>query len=689
LSVPALAGPPRANWVLSLEETRARDVQVFVVDPGGGDALTADWTIEREPARGGAMTRYPAFEFRAEQLSGRSIYLRVASRSSMRAMLWLTPAQRFAADYARDALLFGALTGLLLAIAVYCVALGAAVGELSLVLLAAAAIACAAYVIADRRFVETLLIEGASSLSRAMSFGGTFAIYLTAVLFSAVYLRAPVEGRIGRWVVFGLSGALGCATLLAIFDAITDGSHLRPVSGALGVTAILSVIGLGVRTLFAYPARAGLYFACWSPALIGGLMRPALDAFPGHFAASRLAVFAVYPGFAGSMLFFAVLTSFEARQRFAHARRELAASERRFHDYSLTASDFFWEADRSGVVTRVSAPARRELRLTVGESFLLAVARSASGIDRSGPDELASAFANRRPFRGVRLALAATEAGERHILVNGLPIEDPSDPGAAWRGTMSDVTEEVMRERERNRERTMVSLGVMVGSIAHEINNLLHPIVNLSRLAMERVASDEETRRLLGIVNESGRRASEIVANVLGLARVRAESDRAPFGQAVAEALVTLETLGGAQISVESRVDTFDGPEIRRTQAFQVLSNLLNNAAKAMDFAGAVGVHYRELERVGDRRRFALVVSDSGSGMSEAVRRRALEPLFTASKDEAGAGLGLAIVRSIVESVGGCIEIESRLGKGARVTISLTKPLREASRPEIPHDDAA
>ena len=115
-------------------------------------------------------------------------------------------------------------------------------------------------------------------------------------------------------------------------------------AGALGLVAILSVIGLGVGTLFVYPARAGLYFACWLPALLGGLLRPALDAFPGHFSATQIAVFGVYPGFAASMLFFAVLTSFEARQRFAHARRELAASERRFHDYSLTASDFFWEA---------------------------------------------------------------------------------------------------------------------------------------------------------------------------------------------------------------------------------------------------------------------------------------------------------------------------------------------------------
>ena len=218
----------------------------------------------------------------------------------------------------------------------------------------------------------------------------------------------------------------------------------------------------------------------------------------------------------------------------------------------------------------------------------------------------------------------------------------------------------------------MAALGVMVGSIAHEINNLLHPIVNLSRLATERLHPDEENARFLRIINDSGRRAGEIVANVLGLTRARADLNRAPFGQAVAEALVALETLGGAQVRIDAAIESLDGPEIQSTRAFQILSNLISNAARAMNYKGVVVVRYRELEAEGARRRFRLTVSDSGVGMSESARSRALDPLFTAA--DGGSGLGLSIVRTIIESMGGQIDIESRLGLGATIAITLSTP---------------
>jgi signal transduction histidine kinase len=672
LALPQLSGSPADNWTLSLNEARTRAATFFIVDPVTGERQSQSWRFDQPAIEGGAVTRYPVLQAHASALSGHTIYLRVDTRSSMRATLWLKTPSRFLADYAREALFFGAFGGLLLALTAYCVTLGLAMREVSLIALGAEATAIAAYVLGDRGFIETSLVEGATTLSRILSFGGTFLIYLTALIFTAVYLRAPLRRRWSRWSIAALGVIFFCSAILAVIDVVTDQTRLRLLSGALGVAAIASLLVMALATSWVQPRRAALYLLCWLPALAGGLLRPALDAFPVALSGSPLVLNAVYPGVAASMLLFAIVTSAEARQRTLAAHRELAASERRFHDYSLTASDDFWEIDRNGVVTRGTSRRDAALALKVGEPMLAAIAERASTRDRSGLSALEKALAAGHPFRHIRIDLSPSESDERHVMISGLPIADDSDQEAAWRGAVSDVTDEVRSERERGRERTMAALGVMVGSIAHEINNLLHPIVNLSRLATERLHPDEENARFLRIINDSGRRAGEIVANVLGLTRARADLNRAPFGQAVAEALVALETLGGAQVRIDAAIESLDGPEIQSTRAFQILSNLISNAARAMNYKGVVVVRYRELEAEGARRRFRLTVSDSGVGMSESARSRALDPLFTAA--DGGSGLGLSIVRTIIESMGGQIDIESRLGLGATIAITLSTP---------------
>ena len=365
--------------------------------------------------------------------------------------------------------------------------------------------------------METLLIEGATTLSRLLSFSGTFLIYLTSIIFSAVYLQAPLRWKWSCALVSGLAVVFAVGAAVAAVDVLTDQMRLRPFSGALGFAAILLLVGMTVATGWVQPLRAGLYFLCWLPAIAGGLLRLGLDAFPAELSASPLALNAVYPGLCVSTLLFAMLTSIEARRRALAANRALKASEKRFHDYSLTASDDFWETDESGTLTRASQRDGSAVALEVGRSLLAIFGARVIPNDRSALKALENALTARRPFRNIRIDLASRASEERNLLLNGLPILDDSGPNGGWRGTLTDITMDVTRERERGRERTMAALGVMVGSIAHEINNLLHPVINLSRLTMERMAVDDENRHRLGIVHDFGRRAGEIVADVLGL----------------------------------------------------------------------------------------------------------------------------------------------------------------------------
>jgi signal transduction histidine kinase len=96
----------------------------------------------------------------------------------------------------------------------------------------------------------------------------------------------------------------------------------------------------------------------------------------------------------------------------------------------------------------------------------------------------------------------------------------------------------------------------------------------------------------------------------------------------------------------------------------QVLMNLCLNARDAMPQGGRLRVATGVAE---GRREARLVVEDSGTGMTEAVRGRIFEPFF--STKEGGTGLGLAVVQQIVESYGGRIEVTSRPGEGARFEV--------------------
>ena len=377
LTTPILEGPPERSWTFWLDEPRVRSVQVYLVSNDGA-TVTDEWRFDRPSEPGGVSTRIPVFAYPASQISGKVVYLRVSSLSSLRATLWLTPSDRFEAQTTRESLLFGALAGALIAVAVYSLSLGAAVGEDALVALSFFILSFAVFVLSDRGFVETAIVPGATTLSRALSFGATFWIYLCAIIFSANYLKSPLRTSVGRISIAILAAVYIVATLFAVVDVITDQLRLRVYSSGLGLLAIGALIVMGLDALRVEPARAGRYFLCWLPAICGGLARVALDVFPTELAAHRFSVFGVYPGLAASLLAFAVVSSIETKRRLTTAQRELAVSEQRFHDYSLTASDDFWETDISGAVTRILHSARPVVALQTGDNFAEAINRAAS-----------------------------------------------------------------------------------------------------------------------------------------------------------------------------------------------------------------------------------------------------------------------------------------------------------------------
>jgi PAS domain S-box-containing protein len=251
-------------------------------------------------------------------------------------------------------------------------------------------------------------------------------------------------------------------------------------------------------------------------------------------------------------------------------------------------------------------------------------------------------------------------------------------------GIHVDVSEARQREAaEREREK-LAALGQLAGGVAHEINNLLQPMITFPELISERLPPDDvESREDLASVLDSARKAREIVRNILLFAR-KEEPTLAPLDLAaeVSAALNFLRDLLPPTVAIaEPILEGISGAIVaaNRTQLMQVLTNLAVNAAHAIRDHGTITIAVTRLEplpseavRLGidpDRVYLAVAVKDAGCGMDAATQARIFEPFFTTKPIGQGTGLGLSVAHSILQSWGGSIAVRSAPGRGSTFTL--------------------
>ena len=251
---------------------------------------------------------------------------------------------------------------------------------------------------------------------------------------------------------------------------------------------------------------------------------------------------------------------------------------------------------------------------------------------------------------------------------------------------VADVTEQKRRERREaeleeglKQSQKMEALGQMAGGIAHEINNLLHPIINFTKLSQNQV-TDEKIQHYLARSLECGRKAAEIVSDILTFAR-KGSGER----KAVDLVELTERTVRFAQdvtpLDIVIRVKTIDGSataEVNETEFIQVILNLVQNANDAMAGVGEIRL---EIDRAQVESALAaklglvegcyvrVAVIDRGQGIPDQILDHIFEPFFTTKEVGRGTGLGLAVVYGIVKGWNGAISVESKKGEGARFDV--------------------
>ncbi len=230
-------------------------------------------------------------------------------------------------------------------------------------------------------------------------------------------------------------------------------------------------------------------------------------------------------------------------------------------------------------------------------------------------------------------------------------------------------------EAELLQAQKMEAMGTMAGGIAHDFNNIVTAIWGSAGQVRSQIEVDSPAQGSLARIEAACEQANGLVRSLLTLGRKSSFEQRpVDIGALIDETAALMETVIPPSIVVAIIRDPGRGPWVLGDKALlqQAVMNLVLNARDAMSEGGRLGLVVRDCSSNGSAgERICLEVSDTGEGMAPEVLSRIFEPFFTTRERGRGTGLGLAMVRSIVDGHGGEVRCDSIPGSGTVFTISL------------------
>ncbi len=234
--------------------------------------------------------------------------------------------------------------------------------------------------------------------------------------------------------------------------------------------------------------------------------------------------------------------------------------------------------------------------------------------------------------------------------------------------SQTDVTPLRELQLRAGQQQRLELLGTFAGGIAHDFNNVLLAAVGYAELLETKLEDDalrEYTQRIVAAGATGRRLTQQLLAFSRGEAKASPEPVDASRAAAETTAMAGRLLPAGVEISLSLTGDATI-VNATRSQLEQILLNLVVNARDAIEATGSITVGVAR-----DSDNVVLTVTDTGCGMSEALRERIFESFFTTKAPGAGTGLGLATVSSVVSELGGTIDVTSTLGAGSTFRVAL------------------
>ncbi|WP_051340719.1 hybrid sensor histidine kinase/response regulator [Azospirillum halopraeferens] len=378
-----------------------------------------------------------------------------------------------------------------------------------------------------------------------------------------------------------------------------------------------------------------------------------------------------------------------AEEHLSQERRDRRRAEsdleesRQVLDVAGTAAGFgSWIYDAGdGGTLRCSAAARRILGAAgpVFDETPAAVLRRFHAGDRPRlRAAVKGAIAGRGALR-LEVRLAGHDGAPRWVRVEASVLEsgDPT-PRPRLIGVLRDITERRIADEALQHARKVEALGRLTGSVAHDFNNVLTIILGAVD-DLEGTASEADRHDAAAIIEAAARRGTRLTGQLLAFARRQVLEPRTFDANALLTAMETLLTWTvGKSVRLDLRLAPGLWPTTADPQALETaLLNLAFNARDAMPDGGTLVIETGNAV-IDAKPHVRIRVSDTGTGMTPEVLRRAIEPFFTTRKPGYGTGLGLSQVYGFVAQSGGVFHMDSTPGRGTTVTLAFP-------RAEAPH----
>ncbi|WP_051309307.1 PAS domain-containing hybrid sensor histidine kinase/response regulator [Desulfogranum japonicum] len=254
-------------------------------------------------------------------------------------------------------------------------------------------------------------------------------------------------------------------------------------------------------------------------------------------------------------------------------------------------------------------------------------------------------------------------------------------------GIMRNITEQVNQTKENERlqrqliqSQKMEAIGTLAGGIAHDFNNILSAILGFSEMALREAAPGEMLRADLEEIYSAGIRGRDLVQQILAFAR-KSDDERQPIQVSTIIKEVIKFLRSSIPTSIEITLDIQSESLIlgSPTQIHQIVMNLCTNAVQAIkNEKGCLRLSIKDIVLdegdvvhselpIGDY--LQLQVTDDGVGIAREHVNLIFEPYFTTKGLGEGTGLGLSQVYGIIQSYGGIVKVQSKVGKGSTFTI--------------------
>jgi two-component system cell cycle sensor histidine kinase/response regulator CckA len=278
---------------------------------------------------------------------------------------------------------------------------------------------------------------------------------------------------------------------------------------------------------------------------------------------------------------------------------------------------------------------------------------------------------------------AHRDGSQLDLLLSVLPLRDSTGAVSGCLSFVTDITEQKKLENQLFRAQRLESIGMLASGIAHDLNNILAPILMSIQLFKDKFR-DESSQETLSMLESSTKRGANLVKHVLTFARgYEGEFMRVQLKHVLLDVEKIVAQTFPKSIRVVTEIPTaLSAVKADPTQLHQVFMNLCVNARDAMPNGGTlliraenviVDENYVSLNSEAKTGPFVMVeVADTGKGIPPVLQDRIFEPFFTTKSLGMGTGLGLSTAQAIVKNHGGFINVYSEPGRGTSFKVYLS-----------------